>query len=121
MNPNWPGVGVKHVVKRGSCQMNPSNDSTVQVRVRCNRLADPYVWLDGYILDTQCALGLHEGHPDTKRWIDTLRALASKTDMRELTVRALRHGAALGTPGDGAAATLLAEEITNPALHQLLG
>ena len=26
--------------------------------VRTNRLADPYVWLDGYILDAQCTLGL---------------------------------------------------------------
>jgi hypothetical protein len=31
-------------------------------RTRTNRLADPYVWLDAYILDAQCELGRRHGH-----------------------------------------------------------
>ena len=80
-------------------------------RARCRRLADPYLWLDGYILDAQCELGRRHGHPDTRDWIETLRNLASRSGMRELTLRSLRHGAALGREGDGAAAAVLAEEI----------
>ena len=41
---------------------------------------------------------------------------ASRTGMRELTVRALLHGAALGDAGDAALAGLLADEIDNPVL-----
>jgi hypothetical protein len=41
--------------------------------------------------------------------------------MRELTVRSLLHGAALGDAGDAAAAALLAADIDNPSLHLLLG
>ena len=63
------------------------------------------------------------GGTDTRRprrWIDTMRRIASRTGMRELTVRSLLHGAALGDPGDGAAAAMLAADIDNPALKLLL-
>jgi hypothetical protein len=90
-------------------------------RTRCNRLADPYVWLDVYILDAQCDLGRRHGHPDTKLWVDTMRKLASRTGMRELTVRSMIHGASLGYEGDADAAALLAADIDNPVLDLLLG
>jgi hypothetical protein len=80
-------------------------------RARSNRLAEPYLWLDGYILDAQCDLGRRHGHPDTGVWIETLRNLASRSGMRELTLRSLQHGAALGRAGDGAAAAALADEL----------
>ena len=78
---------------------------------RCNRLPDPYVWLDGYILDAQCEIGRRHGHPDTRTWVDRMRNLASRTGMKELTLRSLLHGAALGNEGDRAAAALVAAEI----------
>jgi hypothetical protein len=40
--------------------------------------------------------------------------------MRELTVRALLHSAALGDAGDAAAAALLAAEIDNDQLSSLV-
>lgn len=80
-------------------------------RVRCNRLSDPYVWLDGYILDAQCQLGVRHGHPDTAMWVGALRDLASRTGMRELALRSLEHRTALGDDGAAAAATLLAADI----------
>ena len=45
-----------------------------------------------------------------------MRELASRTGMRELTVRALLHSAALGDAGDAAAAALLAAEVDNDVL-----
>ncbi|GEM_PF-1610476 len=90
-------------------------------RTRSNRLADPYVWLDGYILDAQCELGLRHGHADTKLWVEAMRKLASRTGMKELTVRSLLHGAALGNEGDAAAAALLAADIECPSLRLQLG
>ena len=64
-----------------------------------------------YILGAQCELGRRHGHPDTRAWIEALRDLASRTGMKELTLRSLRHGAALGNKGDEAAAAMLAAEI----------
>ena len=42
-------------------------DVLADARARANRLNDPYLWLDGYILDAQCELGLAHRHPDTPR------------------------------------------------------
>src|SRR5262249_30315142 len=83
-------------------------------RARAGRLADPYLWLAGYILDAQCELGRRHGHPDTRTWVETMQNLASRTGMRELALRALLHGAALGNEGDSAAAAILAAEIEAP-------
>ena len=80
-------------------------------RARSHRLADAYLWLDGYILDAQCELGRRHGHPETRAWVEALRNLGSRTGMKELTLRSLRHGAALGSEGDEAAAAMLAAEI----------
>ncbi len=90
-------------------------------RARCNRLADPYVWLDVFILDAQCDLGQRHGNPSTQLWVDRMRELASRTGMRELTVRSMLHSAVLGNEGDTAAAALLAADIENPVLDLLLG
>ena len=43
--------------------------------------------------------------------MEALRNLASRTGMKELTLRSLRHGAALGNKGDEAAAGMLAAEL----------
>ena len=48
-----------------------------------------------------------------------MRELASRTGMRELTVRALLQSAALGDAGDAAAA-LLATEVDNDKLSTLV-
>jgi len=45
----------------------------------------------------------------------------TRTGMRELTVRAMLHGAALGDRGDETMAGILAAEIDNPALARLVG
>jgi tetratricopeptide (TPR) repeat protein len=89
-------------------------------QVRANRHADPYVWLTGYILDAQCILGRRHGHPNTATWIEELRELASRTGMREFTLRSLLHGAALGNVGDAAAAELLATDAADGTLGRLL-
>jgi hypothetical protein len=85
-------------------------------RARANRLADPYLWLDVYILDAMCSLGCEHGHPSTRTWADEMFELASRTGMRELVVRSLAHRASLGNPSDAEAAALLAADIDNPRL-----
>lgn len=89
-------------------------------RLRCNRLADAYVWLDAYILDAQCTLGREHGHPDTGEWVESMQMLAARTDMREMIVRSLLHGAALGDADAARGAALVAEGIDSPVVHDLL-
>ena len=92
----------------------------LDARARTNRLADPYVWLDVHILDALCELGRRHGHPQTATWAAAMLDRASRTGMRELTVRAMLHEAACGIRGDSAAAAMLAADIDNPELTPLL-
>ena len=112
-DPCWEGTAARGLALVAEAEGDTEGAFSLlaDARARCRRLADPYLWLDGYILDAQCELGRRHGHPDTRDWIETLRNLASRSGMRELTLRSLRHGAALGREGDGAAAAVLADEI----------
>ncbi len=121
-DPCWEGLSGRGL----ALVAETSGDSTEAFRIlqdarlRSDRHADPYVWLDGYILDAQCTLGRRHGHPDTARWIAELRELASRTGMREFTIRSLLHGAALGSTKDAAAADLLAADFVDGTLGQLI-
>jgi DNA-binding SARP family transcriptional activator/tetratricopeptide (TPR) repeat protein len=122
-DPCWEGMAVRGLalVAESDGEVARSFDLLAEARTRAGRLADPYVWLDGHILDAQCDLGRRHDHPETARWVEELRHLASRTGMRELVVRSLVHGAALGQEGDAEAASLLARHIDNPELVRLFG
>jgi hypothetical protein len=49
-----------------------------------------------------------------------MRDRSSRSGMRELTVRAMLHGAALGRPGDAEMAAVIAADIDNPELSALV-
>ena len=93
-DPCWEGISGRGLAlaaeARGETDL--AFELLADARLRSNRLSDPYVWLDGYILDAQCTLGLRHGHPETADWVDALRLLASRTGMRELNVRSMLHG-----------------------------
>ncbi|WP_249998418.1 BTAD domain-containing putative transcriptional regulator [Actinoplanes sp. M2I2] len=115
-DPCWEGMAARSLALVAEAAGDPGRafDLLADARTRSNRLADPYVWLDAHILDAQCELGRRHGHPDVRVWADALGRLASRTGMREMTVRALRHS---DGPGDHAAAAVLACEIDNPLLR----
>ena len=112
-DPCWEGMAARGLalVAEATGDTGRAFALLADARARSGRLAEPYLWLDGYILDAQCDLGRRHGHPDTGAWVETLRNLACRSGMRELTLRSLQHGAALGRAGDGAAAAVLAEEL----------
>jgi DNA-binding SARP family transcriptional activator len=91
-----------------------------QARSRATRVADPYEWVYGHVLDAGASLAIDADGTDPEEIVRALSALADRTGMRELAVRAHLHQARLGMPGALDAARLLGSEIDNPALAELL-
>jgi DNA-binding SARP family transcriptional activator len=83
-------------------------------RARCTRVAHPYQWINGWLLDGLCSVG----HDDDRAagWIGELESLAARTGMRELLLRAYLHRARRGDEGARDAARLLGPEIDNPSV-----
>jgi DNA-binding SARP family transcriptional activator len=121
-DPCWEGISARGIalLREATGQADRAIEDLVEARARTNRRADPYVWLDVHILDALCELGGRHGHPMTSRWVEEMHERASRTGMRELTVRAMLHGARLGRPGDAEAASLLGGTVDNPLLEPLL-
>ncbi|MBG6212129.1 DNA-binding SARP family transcriptional activator [Cryobacterium sp. CAN_C3] len=121
-DPCWEGMSARGraLVAEAEGESERAFEILADARIRSNRLTDPYVWLEAYILDAQCDLGRRYGHPNTAAWVGSLGALASRTGMREFVVRSLLHAEALGDDSAGRAARLLGPDIDNPALAALL-
>ena len=117
-DPCWEGISARGLalVAEASGEADAAIVGLLDARARCNRAADPYVWLDVHILDALCDLGRRHHDPRTAGWVEEMHDRSSRTGMRELTVRAMLHGAALGDDGDAGMAAILAAEIDNPAL-----
>jgi tetratricopeptide (TPR) repeat protein len=121
-DPCWEGMSERGLalVAEAAGDTERAFTTLLDARARAIRLADPYVWLEAHILDALCELGRRHAHPDTQTWIEEMSDLTSRTGMRELTVRAMLHSAALGNEGDASAAALLAADIDNPVLQGLV-
>ncbi len=121
-DPCWEGISARGLALLAEATGEPDRALTdlLDARSRTNRLADPYVWLDVHILDALSEMGCRYGHPLTASWVEEMHERASRAGMQELTVRAMLHGARLGSAGDAEAAVLLAGSIDNPALAPLL-
>ena len=117
-DPCWEGVSGRGLALAAEAFGRSEEALAVlaDARLRCNRFADSYVWLDVYILDAQCELGLRYHHPETKRWAEEMHHLAARTGMRELTARALLYLGELGAEESRGAAVLARAGIENPAL-----
>jgi DNA-binding SARP family transcriptional activator len=121
-DPCWEGMAERGLalVAEAAGDTELAFTTLLDARARAIRLADPYVWLEAHILDALCELGRRHAHPETRAWVEKMSDLTSRTGMRELTVRAMLHSAALGNAGDASAAALLAADIDNPVLQGLV-
>jgi DNA-binding SARP family transcriptional activator len=108
-DPCWEGMSARALALVADARGHPREAFALltDARLRADRLPDRYTWLDGFILDAQCVLGLRHGHPQTQEWVQSLRDLASRTGMRALLRSSLRHGTELGNAGDHEALALL--------------
>jgi DNA-binding SARP family transcriptional activator/Tfp pilus assembly protein PilF len=121
-DPCWEGIAARGLalLAEASGDVGHAFATLLDARSRSTRLSDYYAWLDVYILDALCELGLRHGHPRTGRWVEEMRDAASRSGMRELTVRALLHSTAIEDHGDLQVAEMLAADIDNPMLGRLL-
>ena len=121
-DPCWEGIagrGLGRVaIARGQAQR--AAGILVDAVARGARLPDAYLWGKAYTLDVLCGLAVAQALPQAPAWVGELEHLAARCGMRELTVRAGLHRAALGDAASAAAARLRAREIDNPLLHALV-
>ncbi|MEJ8856760.1 BTAD domain-containing putative transcriptional regulator [Variovorax robiniae] len=120
-DPCWEGIAGRGrgrvAIARGETER--AVEILTDAIARSVRLPDAYLWGKGYALDVLCALAVDLGLPQAAGWIEEMQRLAARSGMRELTMRAHLHRAALGDHASGSAAALLAEEIGNPVLLAL--
>jgi DNA-binding SARP family transcriptional activator len=118
-DPCWEGMGARGIglVKIANGDLDDGIRWLDDASVRCVRIPDAYLWIFGYCLDTLCGQAVAHGVTGADRWVGDLEALASRTGMDELLVRAQLHRAALGMPGARESAAVFAERIDNPAVR----
>lgn len=87
---------------------------------RVTRVPDTYTWVHGHILDGLATLTVRSDGRDAVAIVDRLAALAERCGLRELVVRAHLHRALLGDSASLETARVLAADIDNPALSELV-
>jgi tetratricopeptide (TPR) repeat protein len=122
-DPCWEATAAKVIglAHAAGGDARAAREWLAQARSRATRVADPYEWVHGSVLDASASLAIDAGDPDPEEIVRALCALADRTGMRELAVRAHLHETHLGVPGALDAARVLGSEIDNPALAELLG
>ncbi|WP_457281510.1 BTAD domain-containing putative transcriptional regulator [Polaromonas sp. P5_D5] len=122
-DPCWEGIAGRGLGRVAMARGEPQRavEILADALTRCVRLPDAYLWAKAYALDALCDVAVAQAMPQASAWINEMQDLAARSGMRELTVRARLHRAALGDNASAAAAKLLAGQIDNPALHTLAG
>jgi DNA-binding SARP family transcriptional activator len=117
-DPCWEGMGARGIglVKIVNGDLDEGIRWLDDARVRCVRVPDAYLWILGYCLDTLCEQAITHGVIGAEGWVGELEAVAGRTGMDELLVRAQLHRVALGKPGARESAGVFAERIDNPAV-----
>jgi DNA-binding SARP family transcriptional activator len=112
------GIGLVELVRGNT---GAAIERLADATVRCVRLPDAYLWIQGYSLDALCSVAVEHGTSEAaKTWINDMESLAGRTGMRELLARAFLHRGQLGDEAAVETAMLLLEGIDNPALGDLL-
>jgi DNA-binding SARP family transcriptional activator len=95
-------------------------DLLVAAPAACRRLPDAHDWVEGHCMDALCGFAVTRGLGTASGWVRDLEDFASRRGLRELVARAALHRAALGQPGAAELAAVLAADIDNPVLHDLV-
>jgi hypothetical protein len=120
-DPCWEGIAGRGHGRVANERGEPQRAVEILVDSiwRFVRFPHPYRWGKAYALDVLCGVATTHGMPQASAWIEAMQDLAARTGMREITVRAHLHRAALGDNASAVGARLLAREIDNPALRAI--
>ena len=118
----WESIGLRGLglVAAARDDIPRALDLLVHAPKLCRRLPDTYLWIEAYGLDALCAVAVEHRVEAAPRWIDELEAISARRGMRELLLHATVYRARIGEPGALDAARLLAAQIDNPALVDLV-
>jgi DNA-binding SARP family transcriptional activator len=122
-DPCWEGMAARGL---GRLQAERGDHAAAvrwlgEAATRCSRVSDRYQWVHGYVLDAAVTAALDRDDDERARPLLTAMAsLAARCDMREFVVRAQIHRGRLGDPSAVASARLLAADIDNPVLADLM-
>jgi DNA-binding SARP family transcriptional activator len=121
-DPCWEGMGARAygLLHQAGGELELARDWFAEARRRSSRVSDRYVWVYAHSLDAAAGVAVELGDPEARDLVAELTELAARSGMRELVVRARLHASRLGEPGALDAARLLAADIDNPALANLL-
>jgi len=120
-DPCWEGLAARGKGLVANRRGDPESALrwVTEARMRCVRLPDAWLWVEGYCLDALCALAIEHRRGAATQWAADLEALATRTGMRELVARAYLHRSRLGDRAAADAAAVLAAEVDNPAVLQI--
>jgi DNA-binding SARP family transcriptional activator len=120
-DPCWEGLAARGIGlvanRRGDTES--ALRWVTEARLRCVRLPDAWLWVEGYCLDALCGLAIEHRRPAAMQFATDLEALATRTGMHELVARAYLHRSRLGDRAAADAASVLAAEVDNPAVLRI--
>ncbi|MEX2549979.1 MAG: BTAD domain-containing putative transcriptional regulator [Nitriliruptoraceae bacterium] len=100
-DPCWEAMALRGIglvaVERG--KLPEGVEHLDAAAVECRRLPDTYRWVEAYALDSLTALGVQLDLEPTPGWAKAFDELTTDHGMRQLSLHAARHRAALGEPG----------------------
>jgi DNA-binding SARP family transcriptional activator len=120
-DPCWEGLAArgKGLIANRRGDAEAALRWVTDARLRCVRLPDAWLWVEGYCLDALCALAIEHRHSAARQWAADLEALATRTGMREFAARAHLYRSRLGDRAAADAAGVLAAEVDNPAVLRI--
>jgi DNA-binding SARP family transcriptional activator len=122
-DPCWEGMACRlaGLLAAQRSDLKGAREHFADALARVSRVSDAYAWVHAHILDSFAKLAVATDDSGAHVAVDRLAALAERCGMRELIVRAHLHRARLGDCASMETARVLATEIDNPALSELLG
>jgi hypothetical protein len=121
-DPCWEAMGARLMGLLAADANNTAKarEQLADALARATRVSDVYQWVHAHVLDSCAGLAVETGAGDAAEIVDRLAALAARCGLRELVVRAHVHRGRLGVSGALESARLLASEIDNPLLEELV-
>ena len=122
-DPCWEAMGARlaGLLAVAAGDSARGRERLADAAARVTRVSDAYAWVHAYVLDSSAKLAVETGGAEARQIVDSLAELAERCGLREFVVRAHVHRAGLGEPNALESARLLAAEIDNPALQELVG